>query len=333
MIFSYLCKRIKMSKPITYRYNPDTDSYERIYPTLGQKIISLCLYLLIGVLLGATIFFFVFFVFDSPTEENLRKENALLKENFSIMQRRLEASLKVMDGIRQRDDNYYRVLMQMNPITDSQRFAGLDNEQRYRQLQNLPDGALLMEITKGLDLLERELYVQSRSFDEIKNAALHRRNQLQHTPSVMPVNIRSYKIASGYGYRIDPLYSTTDFHSGVDFAGKEGERIGATADGTVSRASWQSGLGYSVEIDHGYHYKTLYAHLSQISVRQGQKVKRGQKIGEMGSSGKSISTHLHYEVRFKGEPQNPVNYWFMDMSAKEYDEMSRRTANAGNVMD
>lgn len=238
-----------------------------------------------------------------------------------------------MDGIRQRDDNYYRILMQMDPLSDAQRYGGIDNEERYRHLQSLPDAALLTEMTRSLDMLDRQIYAQSRSFDELKNAAMQKQDQLRHTPAILPVNVKNYNLASGYGYRTDPVYDTRHFHSGVDIAGSEGTTIIATADGTIADAKWQGGMGYSVEIDHGYNYQTLYAHLRSMAVKKGQKVKRGQKIGEMGSTGKSTAPHLHYEVLFKGSPQNPVNYYYMDMTPDDYDAMMRQAANAGNVMD
>lgn len=322
-----------MAKEITYRYNADTDSYERIYHSLGRRIASLGGYLLIGILLGAAFFVAVFFLFDSPTQENLRSENAKLRNQLRILNKRLDGSLKVMEGIRDRDDNYYRVLLQMDPLSDSQRLSGFDSGDRYRNLRSLSDGDLLVELHRGLDLLDRELYSQSQSFDDLKDAAMHRRDQLRHTPAVLPVDIRKYSLASGYGHRTDPLYGTVDFHSGVDLAGKVGDPVVATADGTVAEAGWITGRGYTVVIDHGYNYRTMYAHLSRVETTVGARVRRGQKIGAMGSTGKSTSPHLHYEVIFKGEPQNPVNYYYMDMTPEEYDEMLRRASNAGNVLD
>lgn len=337
MFFSYLCNTIgnapDMSKQITYLYNPETDSYERYYPSLGRRMISLGIYLLLSTALAVVIFFAAFFIFDSPTQENLRKENAWLRSQYNTLRRRLDASLKVMEGIRERDDNYYRVLLHMDPLSDSERYAGLDNEERYRQLHGMPYASMLTELARGLDLLDRELYVQSRSFDQLKDAAIHHHDQLRHTPAVMPVNVKNHNIASGYGYRTDPIYATVDFHNGVDFAGKEGDPVTATADGTVAEARWRGGMGYCVEIDHGYNYRTLYAHLRKMSVTKGQSVSRGQKVGEMGTTGKSTAPHLHYEVIFKGKAQNPVNYYFMDMTPDEYDAMMRRAENAGNVMD
>lgn len=322
-----------MGRQITYRYNPETDSYERIYPTLGRRLVSLGLYLLVGVAIGAVLFILSFFVLAPPSEANLRKENSQLRSQYNTLQRRLDASLKVMDGIRQRDDNYYRVLMQMEPLSVTERYSGIDNEERYRALENLPDASLITELTHGLDLLDREMYVQSRSFDELKNAALSQRDKLRHTPAVMPVSVKDYNLSSGFGYRTDPIYGTTEFHAGVDFSGNEGEPIAATADGVVAEAGWQGGMGYCVEIDHGYNYRTVYAHLRRAVVVKGQRISRGTKIGEMGSTGKSTSLHLHYEVRFKGEAQNPVNYYFMDITPEQYDAMIRRADNAGNVMD
>lgn len=322
-----------MSKQITYRYNPDTDSYERIYPTLVSRFQSLGLYLVIGAAIGIALFVLVFYVFATPSETSLRKENARLRSQYNTLQRRLDASLKVMDGIRQRDDNYYRVLLQMDPMSNAERYSGIDNEERYRSLEHLPDAALLTELTRNLDLLDREMYVQSRSFDELKSAALKQRDRLRHTPAIMPVNVTDYNLVSGFGYRTDPIYFTQEFHTGVDFAGSVGEPVMATADGIVKEAGWKGGKGYSVVIDHGYNYITVYAHLSHITVTKGQQVSRGYKVGEMGSTGKSTNPHLHYEVRFKDEPQNPVNFYFMDVTPEQYDAMMRRASNAGNVMD
>lgn len=322
-----------MGRPITYRYNPETDSYERIYPTLWHRLASISLYLIVGSVIGAVLFILTFFVLAPPSEANLRKENAQLRSQYNTLQRRLDASLKVMDGIRQRDDNYYRVLMQMEPVSVTERYSGIDNEERYRALQHLPDAALITELTRGLDLLDRELYVQSRSFDELKDNAIAQRDKLRHTPAIMPVNVKDYNLSSGFGYRTDPIYGTSEFHSGVDFSGNEGEPIAATADGTVAQAGWRGRMGYCVEIDHGYNYYTIYAHLRHASVVKGQRIARGAKIGEMGSTGKSTSPHLHYEVRFKGEAQNPVNYYFLDITPEQYDAMMRRADNAGNVMD
>lgn len=145
--------------------------------------------------------------------------------------------------------------------------------------------------------------------------------------------MKNYTMSSGYGYRRDPVYGTTKFHSGLDFAAVTGTPVYATGDGVVEYAERRSGYGNCIDISHGYNYTTRYAHLSEILVSSGQEVKRGDLIGKVGSTGKSTGPHLHYEVRFKDEPQNPVNYYFMDLTPEQYAEMIREAENAGHVMD
>lgn len=322
-----------MSKNIYYRYNPDTDCYERVYPSLWTRLIAALRVLLLAVLIGAGIYFLVFYLFASPTEENLMQENSQLKKQLRDMDARLQTSLKVMEDIRNRDDNFYRVMMQIEPMSQGQRFAGLNNDNRYRELANMPDAKILTELARSLDILERGLYTQSVSFDRLRKAVVSQTDKLAHIPSILPINVADYTISSGYGNRIDPVYGTTKFHAGLDFPADMGDAVFSTAKGKVVFAGWKSGYGNCIDIDHGYNYLTRYGHLSKVLVSQGQDVVRGDKIGEVGSTGKSTGPHLHYEVRFKGEPQNPVNYYFMDLTPEQYSEMTRQAENAGHVMD
>lgn len=317
----------------TYRYNPDTDNYERIYPSWKSRIIKASIFLFSSAVLGTGIFFLVFFYLGSPTEKSLRKENASLKAQYNILNRRLDNSLKIMNDIQNRDDNFYRVMMQMEPMPRSQRFAGLDNEKRYKSLQRIPDAGLVKLLTQRLDLFDRQIYTQSLSFDELRAEAGHQQDKLAHIPSIIPINVKDYTMSSGYGYRRDPVYGTTKFHAGLDFAAVSGTDVYATGDGVVETADRRGGYGNCVDISHGYNYLTRYAHLNEILVTPGQTIKRGDLIGRVGSTGKSTGPHLHYEVRFKDEPQNPVNYYFMDITPEEYADMIREAENAGHVMD
>jgi len=322
-----------MKRTVTYRYNADTDNFERIYPSLKSRILKLATFLGCSVLAGALIVLILFWSFDTPTEDSLRKENSLLKSQYNILNRRLDNSLKIMEDIRNRDDNFYRVMMQMEPMSRSQRFAGLDNEMRYKELQKLPDGGLVKLLTQRLDLFDRQLYAQSISFDQLRVEAGKQKDKLSHIPSIIPIDVKDYTMSSGYGYRRDPIYGSTKFHAGLDFAAKTGTAVYATGDGMVETADRRSGYGNCVDISHGYNYVTRYAHLSEILVEPGKAVKRGDLIGRVGSTGKSTGPHLHYEVRFKDEPQNPVNYYFMDVTPEQYSEMVREAENAGHVMD
>lgn len=322
-----------MKRTITYRYNSETDNYERIFPSWKQRLRHSLVLGAVSLAIGICIYFFITLIFGSPTETNLRKENASLKSQYNILNRRLDNSLKIMNDIQKRDDNFYRVMMQMEPMSHSQRYAGLDNEKRYKALSELPDSRLVTLLTQRLDQFDRQLYAQSLSFDQLRTAAGEQKNKITHIPSIIPINIKDYTMSSGYGYRRDPIYGTTKFHEGLDFAASPGTEVYATADGLVEVADRRSGYGNSIDIDHGYNYITRYAHLSEILVKPGQEVKRGDLIGKVGSTGKSTGPHLHYEVRFKDEPQNPVNYYFMDLTAEQYAEMVLEAENAGHVMD
>lgn len=322
-----------MKKRVLYIYNPETDNFERLFIPLKKRIAKWML--LSGFALGmAFLFYFIgISIFELPTEESLRKENTSLKSQYNILNRRLDNALKIMNNIQNRDDNFYRVVMQMDPVGNSQRFAGLDNERRYRELRKISDGGLTTLLSQRLDLFERQLYAQSISFDQLRENADLNKDKLAHIPSIIPINIKDYTMSSGYGIRRDPIYGSRKFHEGLDFAAKTGIPVFATANGKVAEAERMSGYGNCINIDHGYHYVTRYAHLSEILVKPGQMVKRGEMIGKVGSTGKSTGPHLHYEVRFKDQPQNPVNYYFMDLTPEQYAAMIQEAENAGHVMD
>lgn len=320
-------------KQVYYRYNPDTDNFERHYPTLKSRLVAAVRYLCVGSMIGIGIYLLVFYAFEAPTERNLKEENKELKSQYAILEKRLDNSLKVMEDIQNRDENFYRVMMQMDPLSRNQRHAGLDNEGRHQGLRNLNDAELVGKMNRSMDLLEHQIYAQSLSFDQLRDAAGEQKEKLAHIPSVLPMQLKDFTLSAGYGYRRDPIYGTTRFHEGIDFASPTGTPVYATADAKVMAAERKPGYGNCVDLDHGYNYLTRYAHLSQILVKPGQSVKRGELIGKVGSTGKSTGCHLHYEVRFKDEAQDPVNYYFMDLGPQEYADMIRLAENSGHVMD
>lgn len=322
-----------MAKNIFYRYNPETDNFERFYPSWGFRLASWGKFLLASLLAGAVIFIIVFYVCETPTEENLKAENKRLKSQYGQLSRRLDNSLKVIGNIRERDDNFYRVMMQLDPMGSLLSGPAADSEERYIAMRGLPDERLVETMNRRMDYLEHQIFTQIESFDRLRKSVDEQQDRISHIPSVIPINIADFTMSSGYGYRRDPIYGTSKFHEGLDFAAKQGTDVFATADGWVEVASRQSGYGNCIDIDHGYNYVSRYAHLSEILVKEGEEVRRGQLIGRVGSTGKSTGPHLHYEVRFKGEPQNPVNYYFMDLTPEEYAVMIREAENAGHVMD
>lgn len=315
-----------------YLYNPETDNFERFYPSIKDRAWTILSIFLFGILAAIFVYFLIFYIFETPTVENLTIENHQLKQQYDILENRLENSLKMMGEIQNRDTNLYRVLLQMDPEI-SENTNDVLQVTSFKGMNNLNDASLVSKLFHRLDTLDKQLLHQAISFNVIRDAAMHNQDKLNHTPSVIPINIKDYTMSSGYGIRIDPIYKSHKFHAGLDFAADMGTQVFATADGQVSFAAKKSGYGYCIDIDHGYNYKTRYAHLSEILVPEGKEVRRGELIGLVGSTGKSTGPHLHYEVHFKDKPQNPVNYYFMDLSPEEYEEMIELAENAAHVMD
>ena len=321
-------------RKVYYIYNPKTRTYDRIYPTVRQRAISILRRLFVGMGLGAGSFIILLFIFGSPSEKELRIENARLLAQYNVLSHRLDEALGVMQDIQQRDDNLYRVVLQADPVSDAIRKAGYGGTNRYEQLMDMANAELVMNTTQKMDMLNRQLYIQSKSFDEVVDLCKGHDEMLKCIPAIMPVSNKDLKkTASGYGTRIDPIYNTPKFHAGMDFSANIGTPVYATGDGKVIKAGWETGYGNLIQVDHGFGYVTWYARLSKYKVRPGQKVVRGEVIGEVGNTGKSTGPHLHYEVHVKGKVQNPVNYYFMDLSAEDYDKMVQIAANHGKVFD
>ena len=321
-------------RKVYYIYNPKTRTYDRIYPTVRQRAISILRRLFVGMGLGAGSFIILLFIFGSPSEKELRIENARLLAQYNVLSHRLDEALGVMQDIQQRDDNLYRVVLQADPVSDAIRKAGYGGTNRYEQLMDMANAELVMNTTQKMDMLNRQLYIQSKSFDEVVDLCKGHDEMLKCIPAIMPVSNKNLKkTASGYGTRIDPIYNTPKFHAGMAFSANIGTPVYATGDGKVIKAGWETGYGNLIQVDHGFGYVTWYAHLSKYKVRPGQKVVRGEVIGEVGNTGKSTGPHLHYEVHVKGKVQNPVNYYFMDLSAEDYDKMVQIAANHGKVFD
>ena len=321
-------------RKVYYIYNPKTRTYDRIYPTMRQRVMSYLRRLFVGMGLGAGSFIVLLLIFGSPSEKDLRMENSRLQAQYHILSSRLDESLQVMKGLQQRDDNLYRVMMQADPVADALRTPSYNKTNRYEDLMELPSAKLVVNTTQKMDLLERQLYIQSKSFDEVLALCKKHDEMLECIPAIQPVSNKDLKqTASGYGTRIDPIYKTVKFHSGLDFSANVGTPVYATGNGVVRKAGWEGLYGNCIQIDHGFGYVTRYAHLSKIDVRVGQKVVRGETIGKVGTTGKSTGPHLHYEVMVKGQIVNPVNYYFMDLNADDYDRMVEIAANHGKVFD
>ena len=321
-------------RKVYYIYNPRTQTYDRIYPTVRQRLVSHLRRLFIGMGLGAACFIAPIILFGSPSEKELRKENSRLEAQYNVLSRRMDEAMGVLQDIQQRDDNLYRVIFQAAPIPSAIRQAGYGGTNRYEHLMDMADAELVVGTTQKLDMLTKQLYIQSRSFDEVVEMCRQHDEMLRCIPAIQPISNKDLKqTASGYGTRVDPIYGTTRFHSGMDFSAAPGTDVYATGDGTVVKMGWQTGYGNTIIIDHGFGYQTWYAHLQEFRTRPGKKVVRGEVIGGVGSTGKSTGPHLHYEVHVRGRVVNPVNYYFMDLSAEDYDRMIQLAANHGKMMD
>ena len=321
-------------RKVYYIYNPRTQTYDRIYPTVRQRALSILRRLFFGMGLGAGSFIVLLLIFGSPSEKELRKENSRLQAQYNVLSRRMDEAMGVLQDVQQRDDNLYRVIFQADPIPSAIRLGGYGGTNRYEHLMDMANSDLVVNTTQKMDMLTKQLYIQSRSFDDVVEMCKNHDEMLRCIPAIQPISNKDLrKTASGYGTRIDPIYGTTRFHAGMDFSAHPGTDVYATGDGTVVKMGWETGYGNLIIVDHGFGYQTWYAHLQGFRTKLGKRVVRGEVIGAVGSTGKSTGPHLHYEVHVKGQVVNPVNYYFMDLSAEDYDRMIQIAANHGKMMD
>jgi murein DD-endopeptidase MepM/ murein hydrolase activator NlpD len=310
---------------IKYYYDTETCKYERvrtknsdiILNTLG--IVSLTLALAVGLLILYSNYF------ASPKEVMLKNQVEELEFYFNNLNTEVEQLRKILGNIEHRDDNIYRVVLGAEPIDKSVRDAGVGGADRYADIKekSIVQQDLILELHEKVDMLRRKLYIESKSQDEVVSLAENKEKQLAAVPAIQPVaNKQLIALASGFGFRVHPIYKVKKMHTGIDFAASIGTPIYATADGKVVEVSVRfSGYGKMVEIDHGFGYRTRYAHMHGFAVQQGQNVKRGDLIGYVGNTGLSTAPHLHYEVLLNGSHINPVHYFFNDLSAGEYEKI------------
>ena len=308
---------------IKYYYDTKTLSYKPIKLNSGEKIKGYFIFFLSSVLLSFFILLIFYQFFDSPKEKKLKLEIQNLTSQYEVIDKNMKQVEIVLDEIQDRDDNIYRVIFEADPIPTSIRKQGFGGVNRYEKLLGLSNSELMINTSKKIDQLTKQLYLQSKSFDEVIDLAKNKSNMLASIPAIQPVANKDLKrMASGYGYRIHPIYKTRKMHYGMDFSAKTGTEIYSTGDGIVSKVKRSKrGYGNYVKINHGFGYETLYAHMSKYIVKKGQKVKRGEIIGFVGNSGISTAPHLHYEVRKDNKKINPVNFYYNDLSPEEYEKM------------
>lgn len=334
LVINLRCLFVQMSK-VKYFYNTKTLRYEKYVVPFRKRVLQ-ALYWLSSMLLFSFVVLFVGYQYlDSPKEKKLRREILHLTENFQQLEERVRLAEQVMVDLQQRDNEIYRAVFEADKIPDAVYLSGINNPYRYEVLEGFDHSEWLTGIAQRIDRLSKQVYIQSKSYDELWELVRNQKQMLASIPAILPLHIRDLKkMASGFGYRIDPIYKTRKFHAGMDFVAEVGTPIYATGNGVVERADREStGYGNHVRIRHGYGYLTLYAHMSKILVRPGQKVMRGDVIGLVGNTGKSVGPHLHYEVHRGGQPVDPVNYYFTDLTAEEYAEILRASQQAGQSFD
>ncbi|MDX1651379.1 MAG: M23 family metallopeptidase [Brumimicrobium sp.] len=318
-----------------FRYNPETLSYEKVKRSVGERILRGVFFIAPTLVLSIVIGFFISYRIDSPKEKKLKAEIAELNEVVKGFEDRLTVIDNVTEALKKRDEGLYRTALGAKEFPEELRLMGVGGSDRYSHLRGKSSSEVLIATATRLDEIERKLHAQSLSFKELVNLAKERERRLASLPAIQPVNNKELRrMASGYGWRVDPIYGTRRMHWGLDFTAEIGTEIYATGDGvveTVESNSW--GYGREIVINHGFGYKTRYAHLSEFKVKVGQRVKRGDLIGLMGSSGKSTGPHLHYEVEKDGQKVNPIDYFHSDLTPEQYEQLIEISKNALKSMD
>jgi murein DD-endopeptidase MepM/ murein hydrolase activator NlpD len=320
---------------VKYYYDSDTLSYQKIQTKKRDKFKRFLL-MLLAAFLFMVIGFVVFTpIFESPKEKELKRELEFVKLNEELHAKKITQLQKILEDIQDRDNNIYRLYFEVNPIPEEQRKAGFGGVNRYKALEGFDNSEMVIDVTKNMDILSKQLYVQSKSLDEIVRLADDKEQLLAAIPAIQPVkNEDLTRMASGFGWRTDPFTKARKRHWGMDFTAPTGTPIYATGDGKVVRADQgATGYGKHIRIDHGFGYITLYAHLSKYNVRKGQKVKRGDLIGFVGNTGRSKAPHLHYEVIKNGRKINPINFYYGNLSPEEFEAMQKAAQREGQSLD
>jgi murein DD-endopeptidase MepM/ murein hydrolase activator NlpD len=322
-------------KKVKYFFNTHTMRYEKLTTPLRVRLLQVIGYIAASIVTGIIIFFITFQYIDSPKEKYLRQQNDDLKQNYSVLVERVKQLELQMDEIENRDNNVYRSIFESSPIPDSARVKDQEIKKEVKLVQSLGETELVNSMASQLNNLSLRLAFQAKSFTEIANLVKNKEKLLAAIPSIQPVsNKRLDRIASGFGYRIDPIYKDRRLHAGLDFTAASGTPIYATADGVVRDAGFNTGgYGNRVLIYHGFGYETTYSHMYKIKARVGERVKRGEVIGYIGSTGKSTGPHLHYEVHRNGVPVDPIYYFYNDLTPAQFDRILKLAAASNQSFD
>ncbi len=325
-----------MSK-VKYYYDPDTLSYRKIEKRKRRKFYIAVLSIL-GCFLAGFILLLIYLNIpglETPREKSLERELQFTKIEYDVLNKKMDQIDDVLADVEQRDNGIYRLYFEANPIPDEQRKAGFGGINRYKDLEGYDNSQMITQANKRLDIITKQLVVQSKSLDEIAKLAEKKEKLLAAIPAIQPVaNTDLKRIASGFGVRTDPFTKERKMHRGIDFAAPRGTPVYATGDGTVTRADDNiSGYGKHITIDHGFGYQSLYGHLYKYNVKRGDKVKRGDLIAFVGSTGRSTGPHLHYEIKKDGVSINPINFYYGNLSPEEFNVILKRAQLENQSLD
>jgi len=329
------CMALGIMAKAKYKYNPRTLSFEKAKFSVKEKWLVFLRYAGFTLTVGILSILAYGSFFRSPREIILERENELLQREFATIFGELDTLKLVANDLQRQDDEVYRAIFGASRFPDHMRNPGIGGSERFSNLKGFRFSDELVLAKRQIAILQRQLVAQSKSMEEVFALARSKTEMLSSIPAIQPVNNKNLKqMASGYGWRIHPIYKVMKMHTGMDFTAKEGTEVYATGDGQVVQVEKLfTGYGHHVVIKHGYGYETLYAHLSKINVRQGQKVKRGETIGLVGNTGTSVGAHLHYEVIKDGGKVNPAHYYFNDLSAAEYAQLLEQSSIANQSLD
>ena len=322
-------------KKVKYYYNTHTLRYEKLDTPLRVRLLQVIGFIAASIVTGLIIFVIAFQYIDSPKEKYLRQQNEDLKENYSVFMERIKQLELQMDEIENRDNTVYRSIFQSQPIPDSARIKDMEEKKEVILVQRMGESELVKSIQSQLNNLSLRSAYQVKSFDEITNMIKNKEKLLAAIPSIQPISNKNLtRVASGFGYRIDPVYKDRRPHLGLDFTAPMGTPVYATADGRVKDAGFSTGgFGNHVVINHGYGYETLYGHMLRIKARVGEMVKRGEVIGYVGNSGKSTGPHCHYEVHRSGIAVDPIYYFYNDLTPAQFDRILKLAAASNQSFD
>ena len=320
---------------IKYQFDSKTLTFKKVKLVWKQRITRGLTFLFVTGFAALALNLTYTSFYKTPKVIVLEEEREILLSEYDILNEKLEGIDFLINDIQQRDDYLYRSIFELEPIPPSVREAGFGGTNRYVDLEGFENSNVLIKTFKKVDIISKKIYVQSKSFDTVIDLAKNKEKMIACIPAIQPVALKDFtRISDYYGSRLDPFTGKPKMHHGMDFTGPEGSDIFVTGDGVVVEAGYSFyGYGNRVVVDHGFGYKTVYAHLKKIFVNEGQSLKRGQVIGSLGNTGRSTGAHLHYEVKLNNIPINPINYYFNDINAEEYELMVAACSKRRNPMD